>query len=135
MKRIYFNLSAAAIAALLLAPATIHAQEKEKVKEDKVKTEKKEGQQIIITTKTDSKEKIVVEINGDKVTVNGKPIEDLKDGDVSVNVHKLQGRTRVTYTPNGFNYNWNDNNAFTFNGNENTAMLVVVTDKTDEGVK
>jgi serine protease Do len=143
MKRIYLSLSAAAIAALLLVPASIHAQEKDKAKEDKVKedkqkTEKKEGQQIIITTKTDSKEKIVVEINGDKVTVNGKPIEDIKDGDISVNVHKLKGyNSLMSYThPDGaFSYNWNDNKAFTFNGNENTAMLGVVTDKTDAGVK
>jgi len=140
MKRIYLSLSAAAIAALLLIPASIHAQEKENKEKDKEKnekTEKKEGQQIIITTKNDSKEKIVVEINGDKVTVNGKPIEDLKDGDISVNVHKLKGyNTLMTYRPNSsFNYNWSDNNAFSFNGNENTAMLGVVTDKTDGGVK
>jgi serine protease Do len=144
MKRIYLNLSAAAIAALLLIPASIHAQEKDKDKEKKEKTEKpektekKEGQQIIITTKTDSKEKIVVEINGDKVTVNGKPVEDLKDDDISVNVHKLKGyNALMSYThPDGaFSYNWNNNNAFTYGGNENVAMLGVVTDKTDDGVK
>jgi len=139
MKRIYLSLSAAAIAALLLVPASIHAQEKENKQKEKEKTEKKEGQQIIITTKTDSKEKIVVEINGDKVTVNGKPIEDLKkDGDISVNVHKLKGMNGLMaygHADNAFTYNWNDNKAFTFNGNENTAMLGVVTDKTDNGVK
>jgi serine protease Do len=39
-------------------------------------------EQITIVRKTDSKDKTVIEINGDKITVNGKPIEDLKDGDM-----------------------------------------------------
>jgi len=137
MKRIYLSLSAAAIAALLLMPASINAQEeKNKDKEKKEKVEKKEGQQIIITTKNDNKEKIVVEINGDKVTVNGKPVEDLKDGDISVNVRKLRGGSLYSYTvpDNAFSYNWNGNNAFTFDGDK-TAMLGVVTDKTEGGVK
>src|SRR5436853_3532973 len=137
MKRIYLSLSAAAIAALLLVPASIHAQEeKNKDNEKKEKKEKSESQQIIITTKGDSKEKVVVEINGDKITVNGKPIEDLKDGDLNVNVHRLKGANVFSYThPNGtYTYNWSDNNAFMFDG-DNTAMLGVVTDKTDNGVK
>lgn len=136
MKRIYLSLSAATIAALLLVPASIHAQQTDKDKDKSEKNDKKERQQIVITTKTDSKEKIVVEINGDKVTVNGKPVEDLKDGDVSVNVHKLRtGGNLYTYTtPNGaFTYNWNGNNAFSFD--DNTAMLGVVTEKTEGGVK
>jgi serine protease Do len=140
MKRIYLSLSAAAIAALLLVPATINAQEekdKSKDKKEKVeKVEKKEGQQIIITTKKDVNEKIVVEINGDKVTVNGKPIEDIKDGDMSVNVRRLKNGTALYSTTHPtYNFNWDDNKAFSYNFNDNTAMLGVVTDKTDGGVK
>src|SRR5215216_6480028 len=114
MKRMYFKLSAIAIAAMLLVPASIRAQEeKERVKNDK---KDKELETIVITKKTDSKEKIVVEINGDKITVNGKPIEDLKDGDISVNRHKM----RTFNSMNAFNgqnqWNYNaDANGMLFN--------------------
>jgi len=122
----FLKLSAVAIATLLITPVAIHAQD-EKDKE-KDKSEKKGAEQIIITKKGDSNDKVVVEINGDKVTVNGKPIEDLKDGDISVNVHKLRNG-------NSFVYNWNGNDNMFFNENSNTAMLGVVTDKVNEGVK
>lgn len=135
-------LSAAAIATLLIAPANIHAQdEKQKEKADKEKTEKKESEQIIITRKSDNKQKVVVEINGDKVTINGKPIEDLKDNEldgVTVNTHKLRGAgsMRGLASPNGaWSYNWNEDNGMYFGGGENTAMLGVVTDKVDQGAK
>src|SRR5262245_61334315 len=130
MKRIYLTISVLALSALLL-PASIHAQdEKDKPKEKSEKSEKKDVQQIIITKKGDNKEKVVVEINGDKVTVNGKPIEDLKDADISVNVHKMNGKNLAAfYHPNGnWSYNWDDNVNQAFAYNDNTAMLGVVTE-------
>ena len=99
MKRNYLTLSAIAVATLLIAPVAIHAQD-EKTKE-KEKADKKDVEQIIITRKGDNKEKVTVEINGDKVTVNGKPIEDLKDGDITVNRHN--GSSVYSYTPRGNN--------------------------------
>jgi serine protease Do len=129
MKRNYLTLSAIAIATLLIAPVAIHAQD-EKTKE-KEKADKKDVEQIIITRKGDNKEKVTVEINGDKITVNGKPIEDLKDGDITVNRHK--GGSVYSYRGNN-NWTWNgDGNMF--GESENTAMLGVVTEKVDEGVK
>jgi len=134
MKRMILKLSAVAIATLLIVPVSIHAQdEKEKEKE---KSDKKDVEQIIITRKGDNKEKVTVEINGDKVTVNGKPIEDLKDGDITVRKNKI--RDRRSSGNGGFNYNFNgdDFDGMTlFNGDVNTAMLGVSTDKVDEGVK
>lgn len=129
------KLSAVAIATLLIAPVAIHAQdEKEKEKD---KSDKKDVEQIIITRKGDNKEKVTVEINGDKVTVNGKPAEEFKDGDITVNRHKFKGNgsLRALTAPNGaWSYNWNDDGVF-FGGGENTAMLGVLTDKVDEGAK
>ena len=130
MKRNYLRLSAIAIATLLVAPVAIHAQD-EKAK-DKEKSDKKDVEQIIITRKGDNKEKVTVEINGDKVTVNGKPIEDLKDGDITVNRHK--GNSAYSYSGPHGNWSWNDGDGMLFGENENTAMLGVVTDKVDEGV-
>src|SRR5205823_1639113 len=130
MKRNYLTLSAIAVATLLIAPVAIHAQD-EKTKE-KEKTDKKDVEQIIITRKGDKKEKVTVEINGDKITVNGKPIEDMKDGDITVNRHN--GSSVYSYTPRGNNWTWNGEGDM-FGENENAAMLGVVTEKVDEGVK
>src|SRR2546423_2963659 len=137
MKRIYLKLSAVAIAAMLLIPAAVNAQEekdkKEKDQKEKEKTEKKitNGQTIVITQKGDNKEKVTVVIDGDKVTVNGKPIEDLKEGDITVNRHSFK---TINHGNNNWNFNYNDGNTF-MNMDENTAMLGVVTEKTDEGLK
>jgi len=129
MKRIYLNLSAIALATLLIAPVAIHAQD-EKSK-DKDKSDKnKEVETIVITRKGENKDKVTVEINGDKVTVNGKPIEDLKDGDITVNRHK--GGNVYAYTGPKGNWTWNGDEMF---GDENAAMLGVVTEEVDGGVK
>ncbi|HEY2722102.1 MAG TPA: PDZ domain-containing protein [Chitinophagaceae bacterium] len=130
MKRTFLKLSAVVLATLLIAPVAIHAQDDGDKDKEKDKSEKKGAEQIIITKKGDNNDKVVVEINGDKVTVNGKPIEDLKEGDISVNVHKLKNGYN-----NSYSFNWNGNDNMFFSENENTAMLGVVTDKVDEGVK
>jgi serine protease Do len=130
MKRIYFNLSAIAIATLLIAPVAIHAQD-EKSKEKDKSDKNKQVETIVITRKGENKEKVTVEINGDKVTVNGKPIEDLKDGDITVRRH-----TRDNNENGKWNFNWNDGNGNNLYFNdENAAMLGVVTEEVDGGVK
>jgi serine protease Do len=118
----------------LLVPASIHAQKEEKEKE-KEKTEKKEVETIVITRKTDNKEKVIVEINGDKITVNGKPIEDLKDGDITVNRHVGRGMNTLRATTANGNWIYNNGDGLFLNENENAAMLGVTTEKVDEGVK
>ena len=136
MKRILPKLSAVALATLLIAPVAIHAQdEKDK---DKDKSDKKDGEQIIITRKNADQGKVTVVIDGDKVTVNGKPIEDLKDEDISVNRHKIRnGRSVMAYnSPEGnWSYNWNDNDMKMLYEDGNTAMLGVVTENEDEGLR
>ena len=55
---------------------------------------------ITIHKKNNTKEKITIIIDGDKVLVNGKPLEDLKDADIEVFhnrdygplISKLKGR-------------------------------------------
>src|SRR6266498_1806677 len=119
MKRMKLILSAAAVATLLIVPVAIHDQnEKEKEKSDK-----KDVEQIIITRKGDNKEKVTVEINGDKVTVNGKPIEDLKDGDITVRKNKIRDRRSSGNGDFNYNFNGDDFNGMTlFKGDVNTAM-------------
>jgi serine protease Do len=137
MKRIAVNFAIAALLATLSVPS--FAQDtKEKEKEDKDK--KKEVEQITIIKKSDDKTKTVIEINGDKVTVNGKPIEDLKDGDITVhrNKYKTMEGLNAYALPRGRsgNFNWDSGDGFKmFDVDENRAMLGVVTEEVEGGVK
>lgn len=138
MKHVIMSLAAIVLLACFSVPVV--AQD-EKVKEKEIKEKKKDVEQFIITRKGNSDEKIVIEIKGDKVTVNGKPAEDMKDGDVTVRRNKFN-----TYEGlNAFTVpDFHGDNTFTWQGSqdgfrlqfdENTAMLGVVTEKVDEGVE
>ncbi|MGG9964701.1 PDZ domain-containing protein [Ferruginibacter sp. SUN106] len=66
----------------------VEQKEKAEAKEQKEKAEKKERketQEIVIRKKGDKDTKITVEIKGDKVTINGKPLSEFKDGDITIN--------------------------------------------------
>ena len=143
MKRLAVNFVLAALLAAVALPSLAQEDKKEKEKEE-MKDKKKEVEQIIITRNTDSKEKTVIEIVGDKVTVNGKPIEDLKDGDVKVHrsKYKTMDGLNAYALPRGRgsqSFNWDNNNGDHFNlfndFDENHAMLGVVTEEADGGVK
>jgi len=131
MKQIIFKLSAAMIAALLFIPA-VNAQDEKK--EEKEKTSK-DIENITITKKGDSKEKVTVVIDGDKITVNGKPIEELKDGDITVHKSKFKNGDFLMRSKSPA-MAWNgDGNWNVFNEDQNRAMLGVVTEKADNGVE
>ena len=107
-----------------------------KTKSKREKRGKKDVEQIIITRKGDKNEKVIVEINGDKITVNGKPLDEYKDDDVSVRPRKykdMEGLTRIPGT-GAWSYN-GDNNFQYFNEDANHAMLGVTTEKADQGVE
>lgn len=120
--------------AALVAPGLLSAQN------DGI--EKKETEQIIITRKADKDGKIVVEVNGDKVTVNGKPIDELKGEEITVRRTKIKdmnalsgdvvggrggGVTMFRNSPNS--------RVITYGNAGNRAVLGVTTDKTDAGVE
>lgn len=112
--------------AYLAVPLTVLAQKEEK---GKVK-EKKDTETIIITRKnTDSK--AVIEIDGDKVIINGKAVDEDSDGDVTVKRHKA-GDTWVYAGPGGFG-SWNDN--FSIAGAETRTILGVTSEKHEKGVE
>jgi len=120
------------LATALLAPASLLAQQG---KDDKDKKEKKEAEQLIITRNKDSKDKLVIEIVGDKITVNGKPIDELKDGDVTVLHNKIKDAWAYGGGDNHFlTGTWNDNFG-RMSMDENRAMLGVTTEKADKGVE
>jgi len=131
-----------AIPALLATFAIPSFAQDEKVKDKENKDTKKEVEQITITRKTDNKTKTVVEINGDKITVNGKPIEDLKDGDITVHRNKYKTMEGLNYygTPRtragGQSFNWDSGDGMSmYHVEEDRAMLGVVTEDAEGGVK
>lgn len=141
MKRLVVNFLMAALLGTLAVPS--FAQD-EKEKEKEIKDKKKSVEQIIITRNTDSKEKTVVEIIGDKITVNGKPIEELKDGEVKVHRNKfktMEGLNAYSFpragVGQGFSWDGDHDNGFRVFGDmdENRAMLGVVTEEVEGGVK
>jgi len=133
MKRLFNKPLLFVLGTALMLPVALLAQKEDKDK-DKEKKEKKESQQIIITRTGDAKEKIVVEVNGDKVTVNGKPIEDYKGGDVML--RRNMGRDTWAFGEGQNTWNGSQSRTFTFNnGDSNRAMLGVTTDEADKGVE
>ncbi|HEV7783210.1 MAG TPA: PDZ domain-containing protein [Chitinophagaceae bacterium] len=135
MKKIGTTFTALAFAVALLAPASLLAQDEKENKEKKEKDvrEKKDLEQIIIT-RTNKDEKVVVEINGDKITINGKSVEEYKnEKGVGVSIHKLRSLDNLARIP-GMSGNWNFNgndNFTTLTEDANRAMLGVTTDEAD----
>ena len=136
MKQIFVKRLLIAGVALLTVPSVVLAQ-KDKEKDDK---EKKEMQTIVITRNGNTNEKTIIEIDGDKVKVNGKDAKDNKDVHVNVNTIKgLSGnRLRMSTMAPGagaWNLNMDDQGLSLFSEDENRAMLGVVTEGNDKGAE
>jgi len=125
---------------------TAIAQDEKETDKSKEKA-KKESQEIVIRKKGDKDTKIIVEINGDKVTINGKPLSEFKDDDITINKRNVtiwnrksdkaftitgDGGKPFTFSPGDFegisSYDWNVND-------EPHAFLGVTTDEDDNGAK
>lgn len=135
MKQLLLKRVAIAAIALCAVPGSLLAQdEKEKTK---VK-EKKDHQQIVITRTGDKTEKTVIEIDGDKVRVNGKDVADLKDIQVHVNNWKGPGAFTIR-TPNQGTYSMTmddfGHGRSLFAVDSNRAMLGVTTESDDKGAE
>jgi serine protease Do len=136
MKNVFLKRLLIAVMALL-AMSPVFAQ-KEKEKEIKDKAEKKEVQTIVITRNNNGNknEKVIVEVQGDKVTVNGKDVKDYKDGDVKVQNYTNSGYFRMNGARAGDNVVWNEGNGFSiFSEDENRAMLGVTTEGNEKGAE
>ena len=143
MKRILFKRVMVAGVIALFAVPSVFAQDNTKEKSK----EKKEAQQIIITRTGDVNEKTVVEINGDKVIVNGKEVKKGADSDVKVDVRKIRditvyrppvpGRPPMSpQAPGVQNFGIGANDVLSLISEDaNRAMLGVVTEGDDKGAK
>ena len=126
MQQIIKKIALLSLASALVASFSVSAQEKEKSKDK----EKKDAEQIIIMRTGDNSDKVVIELQGDKVLVNGK---DAKDGESGIVVHRNKIKDVWAYGGNG---SWNGDafRAFT-TAEPNRAMLGVTTEKVDGGVE
>lgn len=119
--------------ALSLATVTgIFAQD------EKTETKSKKESDVIIRKKGDSKEKMTIVIDGDKVTVNGKPIDEYKSDDLDV-IKDGDGETFTLAMPpmaplaiGGFD---DMNHDFMREIHSNKAFLGVMTKKSTEGAE
>ena len=91
----------------------------------------KKSEDIIIRKNAVANKKITIEIDGDNITVNGKPLSDYRDGDVTV----MQRDSRNSRSDNSLFAPRGDMFAQGFDNAQPHALLGVVTDKTDDGVK
>lgn len=87
MKRIFFT---AAIVSLAAVTTSVTAQDDKVIEKDK-----KASQEIIIRKKGEKDTKITVEIKGDKVTINGKPLSEFKDDEITINKRNIIVRTEA----------------------------------------
>lgn len=95
-----------------------------------------DGENIIIRKKKGSTEKLTIVIDGDKMTINGKPVDEYKNDNVEVTKNDGNNVFYSFSTPVTTKGDWNiyaDNFARTIKGNK--AVLGVMTEKTDDGAK
>ena len=133
MKKFVFT---AAIICFAAFTTSITAQDDKGVKGDKGDKGKKETQEIIIRKKGEKDTKITVEIKGDKITINGKPLSEFKDDEITINKRNIiirdgKGNMRYNIAPGdieGLSF-FNDANG------EPRAFLGVTTEDVEDGAK
>ena len=136
MRRYLISCTAMAAMTLLLCQP-LAAQDKEKDK-DKEKTKISDNEEIIIKRKGDKDTKVTIEIKGDEVIVNGKPLAEFDDDNVAIR----KGRTRVyglTAPHSPFRGQGGQSGTFSFDDHmflaDNAAFLGVITKKDDKGAR
>lgn len=104
------------------------------------KAKSTEGAETIVIRKKNNKaEKLNIVVDGDKITVNGKPVEDYSDDNVSINAIKGTGNYSYSFGSADAIAKSGDWNIYTNNFartiKSNKAVLGVMTEKTDDGAK
>ncbi|HEX8462369.1 MAG TPA: PDZ domain-containing protein [Segetibacter sp.] len=120
----------------VLATALVASGAVAQSKNDDAKSKSEKTQEIIIRKNGDKTEKMTIVVDGENITINGKPVNDYKNADVTVlKTDRINGSPRVRTFSRGGN---------SFNGarlegllpaSANKAMLGVVTEKADDGAK
>jgi serine protease Do len=129
MRRFLMSCTAIATVSLLLCQPLAAQDNKDKDK-DKDKSKISDNEELIIKRKGDKDTKLTIELKGDEVTVNGKPLEDFDDDNVVIK----KGRTTI-YGPHS---PFTGGGAFSFDshGNffsDNMPFLGVITEQDEKG--
>jgi serine protease Do len=127
MKRILFT---AALLAFIGFPGFLWAQE------DVIKD--KETEEIVIRKKGDSKTNVTVEINGDNIIVNGKPLAEFKDDQITIKKRKMiirdgDNAMAFDFGPGMKGFKWDGN--IPDEKEMKRPFLGVTTEKADDGAK
>lgn len=125
MKKYLLRVSGIAMAALL--SLTVAAQENK----EKDKNKLGKNDEIVIIKRGDKDTKITVEVKDGEVTVNGKPLDEYKDDNVTVRRSRALTTTRGVYAPSSpFR-----GQAWSYSNDEEHAYLGVSTEKADNGAR
>lgn len=139
MKRL-IKLIPAFLFVLVITPRLLNAQD-EKIVERKVekgitgKVDNREIREIIIRKNGDKEEKFTIEIDGDNVTINGKPAKYFNGRDIEISINKFKDFDNLRITsPNAYmKFRRAENGLMFFGENANKAMLGVSTEKSASG--
>lgn len=129
----FLKISTVALAAAVLSGSAF-AQDQ---KENSSKSKEEKSEEIIIRKKGNKTEKMTIVVDGDKVTINGKPADEFKNDNVTVlrrnrslerasNLRRFQS-ARSAYDSARVNR--------LISSVSNKAMLGILTQKADNGVK
>ena len=118
-----------AILALTALPCFVFAQKQGSTKD---------VERIIITNKAANNDKLTIIVDGEKITLNGKPITEDSNGNVTVRRMKIKDLDNLAET---FSFELPSEGKNTYSGfgnfsvTPNKAMLGVTTQKTEKGVE
>jgi len=144
MKKIIFAIVLMGIAGL---PAVLKAQDAKEDKpgtenldkKDKDKPERTATEEIIIRNKGDKELNLKLEINGDNITVNGKPLVEFKNDQVTINKRKMIIKNGDDFSfhmsPDVFTYNNDFKGEWKAGKTVTRPFLGVTTEKVTEGAK
>lgn len=96
----------------------------------------KKTEEIIIRKNGDKDNKMTIQVDGDSITVNGKPLSEYHDGEVNIikRDYRNHSSNNFLFTPRNRSENFS---VFEDDHDNSTphAFMGVITDKTDNGVK
>ena len=130
MKQVIKKISFALLMSAAFLPGALFAQTARGEKEGR---DTKSVDQIIITNKGDKDGKMVIEVTGDKVIVNGKEVKG-NDGDITVRRNRIKD-VKAYGNANRYSYNYNGDNFRSLVFDDDRAMLGVTTEKVDKGAE
>ncbi len=105
-------------------------------KNDKKTQEHKKTQEIVIRKNGEKDVNLTIQITGDKVLINGKPLVEFNDDNITINkrlFHVFDGHDMATTLQGMDNFEM-ENFAWNFDG-DSKVMLGVTTERADDGAK